>query len=471
MSGHVPNSVRENEQLKMVHTDDSENTTKSLLRPFKIPNYDWRLTGSSWVTETRTFYMFSERGEFILFQLAYSNAGWPVPESCQVTARFFDPRMASTPVDPSGARERNHYRSGSLEAPPTSRERDMVHDRTSSLQGGGLYDGWITVPPFQGRRKSMFGKRPEAGLEEGHVRESVNQPASKMKVSSNKTGLAIGNSTITIVGPSTDGGHALPLQHREREDVRSLRGDAVRAVHEGSLLGLDVVFEPLCEGVSFGDGILSFGLDASDGDIDMRFLPCGQVSGTVMIDNVPRPFSGLGMGVHQFQGIRPNLVASRWNFAFFVSDPDDRGERLTFFIIQISTSPSYGSETVNYAALFGDGRLLAMCRDGKITTFEPVLDHASGYYIPQEFLFEWGGTTIDGDRFSAHCRIKPKILCERMNLLEQLPFVMRKVVETFVTRPYVYQWVDRATLHMSMNHQEESISGWLYNELAILGDD
>ena len=453
------------EQLKMVHTDDSENETKSLLRPFEISKYDWRLAGSNWVTEARTFYMFSDKGEFILFQLAYTNAGWPLPEACQVTARFFDPRMASTPVDSLGPSEKSHHRSGFLGASSLPKNTSD-HRRTPSMQVG-----WITAPQFQGRRKSLFGRKSEAATDTGHVRESVNQPVSKMKVSSNKTGLAVGNSTITIVGPSTTVDHTLPILTRDLDPSTPVEKDAIRTVHEGSLLDLDVLFNPLCEGVSFGDGVISFGPEASDGDIDMRFLPCGTVSGTVMIDKVPRSFRGLGMGVHQFQGIRPNLVASRWNFAYFVSDADNRGERVTFFIIQISTPPSYGSETVNYAALYGDNRLLAMSRDGKITPFEPFLDYASGYYIPREFLFEWTGVTIDGDQFSAHCHTKPNILCERMNLLDQLPFVMRKIVETFVTRPYVYQWVDRATLSISMNGKEESIIGWLYNELAILGDD
>lgn len=425
----------------MVHTDHTPNTTQALMRSFKIPNYAWRLSGSSWVTEARTFYLLSEQGEFILFQMAYTNPGWPVPESCQVTARYFDARQAGGKPDSNG---------------------------------------WIGVPQFRSRRRSILGhgrhhSDPSSRGGQGHVGECVNQPASKMKTSSNKTGMILSGSQICIVGPSTNGAHEVDGGGGSGRTASVLggavRADSIHGEYRGTLLNLDFLFEPLCDGCTFGDGRISFGVEGEDGDIDMRFLPAGRVRGTVSIDGISRTFSGMGMGVHQFQGIRPNLVASRWNFFYFTSDEDAIGERLSLFMIQLGTSPTYGSETVNYGALYGDGRLLALCRGGKCTPFAPALDTVSGYYIPREFRLHWVGQTVDGDRFEATCHSQPQILCERMNLLDQLPFVLRKIVETFVTRPYIYQWFDRVTVNVSIKSNSDSISGWLYNELSLLGDD
>jgi hypothetical protein len=410
-------------KLTTVHIERRPNTTVGLHVPIQLKSLSWRIEGPSWVTETRTFYLLTTRGEFVFLQLAYTCSGWPVQSSCQVTARYFDP----------------------------SNPKDVVDKR------------WKTNLPL---RKGRGRKDPERGADR-HVVECTNHAAIRMRLSEDHTGIMVNGSGVHLVGPNGNSRQQVMGAEKNHQNDRN----GVRGCYRGALLDIDFIFEPICQGASFGDGNISFGVDGGDGTINMKFLPCGVARGTVTVDSVPKPLSAHGIMLHQFQGIRPNLVASHWHLGVFVSDADSAGETTSTFMIQISTPGTYGSATVNYGGLYGDGRLLALCRNGRIVHTRPDRDSHSGYYIPATVTLEWHGITVDGDAFRASAAIQPQVLCERMNLLEQLPFVMRKIVETFVTRPYVYQWVDRAELTMTMRGNKASIQGWMMTEMSFLGDD
>lgn len=440
----------------MVHTDRRENKTRTLINTFPLERFTWRLSGASWVTEARTMYLISEAGELVFFQLAYTNAGWPVPESCQVTARYFDARWAEN-------------------------------------EGVEAIGPWQTVPKYRAKSKFSFankrGSISSCGRDSlnfnasgliGHVAECGNRTAKNLKTSANFTGLSIGSSSMSLSGPLyVDSDFDVGLSSEKRPNSKSSqpsdeangKDGGLKAIFQGKHFSLDIDYIPKCLGTTFGDGKLSFGVQGEDGDIEMRFIPAGRAEGTVTIEGISQTFKGLGMVIHQFQGIRPNLVASKWILTCFVSDRDDIGEQLSMLLIQLSTSPSYGAEKIICGSLHGDGRLLALCRDGRIVPFAPTLDPDSGYYIPQELHLEWRGVTIDGDHFEAHCQYRPRVLCERMNMLDQLPFVMRKIVESFISKPFLYQWLDRATVTLNMKNKAASINGWIYTETAFLGED
>lgn len=428
--------------MKMVHCEALDNTTKALYAPFSLLNFSWSLKGTtSWVTETRNVYVLNEVGEMLSLQLVFSEPGWPIPSVSIVSACYFDARQAGVPVGGNGQ--------------------------------------WITIPRLQSHK---FAKKDILRGLDGHVFESTNHSASKMIFSRNKTGVAINQTQVRIIGPSTSPEHD-PHGSRLVEGInggdrdsdndtkKNYAKDSLKLSYRGNVLSFDLIFEPLCSGVSFGGGKIEFGVERNDGEISMRFIPCGKIQGMITVDDVPRAFSGLGLILHQFQGIRPNLAISRSWLNLFVSDKDAQGQQTILFMWQITTPTAYGSVTINYGTIYGDDRLIVMCQDGKITTFDPKLDPGSGYYVPSKILLEWSGVTIDGDPFSATCTIQPRILVERFNPLEQLPYVVRKIVESFFTRPYLYLWTNRSEVTIKMRGNCESISGWVFTELSILGGD
>lgn len=388
---------------RFVHIQSLPNTTKDLRKVVPLEEYSWRLEGSSWVTESRTFYLVSDAGEYILFHVGYTNAGWPVPPACQATACYFDPRRANHPVN-----------------------------------------GWLSIPPPKSR--GIFRSKK---TDEGLVRETAHYPATKMSISKSKTSLEVEQYEVVL----------------QVDDCREKRR-GFNLKYAGKTVTFELFFEPLTEAVTFGDGRILFGAEQNDGLIHMKFIPSGKVSGSLTMNGVCKPFNGRGMGVHQFQGIRPTLVATRWTMSMFCS----RDQQLSLFMIQVMTPPTYGNAVVNYGG-FVDATGLHVCRDGKITPFKPQLDPDSNYYIPHELLYEWHGETGRDEKFTAECRVKPRMLCERINLLDNLPFEMRKVMESFITKPYIYQWVDACRVTLKIGETTAEHDGWMVQEIAILNEE
>lgn len=374
------------------------------------------------MTETRTFYLISGTGEFVFLQLAYTCSGWPIAPTSQVTGRYFDPRQAK-----------------------------------KTLEGR-----WVTCEAL---RQSLGGHNIRKG-QNSHVFECRNRPGSKVKLSPDRSGISIDYAAVYLVGPSLTASQKIHPTERHQNANMGIRG-----LYEGAILGIDFIFNPFCSGVQFGDGKISFGLDGGDGSINMAFFPLGSASGRIVVDEVERDFTGHGIMLHQYQGIRPNLVANHWHLALFISDPDKAGHISSLLMLEICTPATYGSATVRYGIVYTEGRLLALCSEGQVIHSLPILDRVSGYYIPSEVIINWSGVTIDGEPFTAECQVRPRTLCDRMNLLDQLPFIMRKMVETFVTKPYVYQWIDRTDLSLTVKGKTIKMTGSVVTELSILGED
>lgn len=409
----------------LVHRPHLSNTTSALLQRVPLAELRWQLKSASWLTEARTFYLISEAGEVLFIQIAYTNSGW-LPAQCQVSASYFDARKAEEALD----------------------------------------NGWQTC---QKMRRSRSKNDPKRG-EDGHVTETVTHPAGKMRISSSKTSFKIGNAEIRVAGPRLDATHAIPQGKLSQENSVP----AIKCLYEGKFMTMELTMEMSEDAARFGDGNLTFGDEnASDGYIQMVFVPGLRAQGILTIDGQPRDFTAVGMGLHQIQGIRPNQVATRWNTFLFISDAHPTTGYFTIlFLIQISTPSSYGGEAVNYGIVHRNDRLLALSWDNQLQTFSPAIDTRSGYYLPQELDLHWQGHTADGVAFTADCHIHPHTLIDRINLLDLLPFVARKIVQTFFTKPYVYQWIDRTQLTLEIEGEERQVvEGWILHEATILNED
>lgn len=478
------------EGVRQVHTQNLTNSTRCLLHTIPLSSVTWGLECcSSWLTEARTLYMFSPAGEYILLQVAYTDSGWPIQASCQVSVSFFDPKKA-----------------------------------TESVTGHAVE--WRTCPRLKRPRAQ---RDPQRGSD-GHVAETVNHHGNKLRISESRTAIKIANTEMRLSGRACKGSRftapqgVLTDNDGDGSGGGSGNGNGAsktgnntsgaknadhepyqfRLLSEGSILSVDLTLDCDCSALSFGDGNIRFGVDADEGQIHMKFVPGLRVQGTVTVDGVPRPYVGHAFGVHQIQGVRPTQVATRWNCFLFIADSDayadenqteskrsdDKkkvegkenngasarpGPQTSLFMLQLCTPSSYGSEVVNYGIYCERGQVEVICMQGQVTTFAPSRDSQSGYYVPAEFHLTWQGEDAAGKSFEASCQTKPTTLVDRINLLELLPFMMRKIVETFVTRPYVYQWLDRAQVTIKRDPKkgkdEHMLHGWLLTELAILNED
>jgi len=244
-------------------------------------------------------------------------------------------------------------------------------------------------------------------------------------------------------------------------------------------------------------GYSYFGPDAErpDGYVVHRFWPLTKTSGTIKLNGKPLGIEGPGMFVHAIQGMRPNLVASRWNFTHFQS-PAHGG--VSAVQMEFTTTNGHGRRgagsgyvSVNIGGLVIDGKLAAVTAETKwpdqdqpataevvsrAQHLKQVLDRETDYMQPTELSFRWAGPSILPDKpgtiegsltVDLGTLEEPKGLIEKVDFLAEVPAVVKAVVSYVAgTKPYIYQWINPAKLVLT---GPESILPGLAEGLEVEG--
>jgi len=229
-----------------------------------------------------------------------------------------------------------------------------------------------------------------------------------------------------------------------------------------------------------------------------------QATGQVTLDGKIQPVKGGGMFVHAIQGMRPNLVASAWNFAHFQSDEQGGVSAIQ---MEFTTQEKHGKHgsgsggvTVNIGSLVVAGKLVAVTAETKWPGEESrgsvisraahtkrLPDPATGYSQPSEAVFEWTGPSVVSNaegEVQAKLEVdlgtveSPKGLIDKVDVLAEIPYVLKVAVNYVAgTKPYIYQFYNPAKL--SIKGPEAlctglssglEVSGTLYNEATFISD-
>ena len=215
-------------------------------------------------------------------------------------------------------------------------------------------------------------------------------------------------------------------------------------------------------------GYSYFGTDPNkpEGYVIHRFWPRVRATGHVVRGGNAESVKGTGMFVHAIQGMRPNLVASAWNFAHFQSE--ELGG-VSAIQMEYTTQEKYGKKgpgsggvVVNIGSLVVGGKLVAITAETKwpgeesqgsvisrATHVKSEHDPETGYAQPTEIVFEWKGPSTVSDaagtieaRLEADLGIpaKPRGLIEKVDVLAEIPYVLKMAVNYVAgTKPYIYQ--------------------------------
>ncbi|KAE8211539.1 hypothetical protein CF327_g4724 [Tilletia walkeri] len=258
-----------------------------------------------------------------------------------------------------------------------------------------------------------------------------------------------------------------------------------------------------------GKSIFGSNPDSPDGYVVHRFWPQAKTSGHLIIKGSLVDAAGNGMFIHAIQGMRPNLVASTWNFANFQSDALGG---VAAILMQFTTTPQYGEakpeaeQQQAAAAQTGAGRVAAALTGperervtvtiGSITVggqlvaiagstavkgsllpstsqtnvehLNAVQDPETGYPAPQQIKYVWDAPALDpaSGKGKSATQVKAELatdlgvpypssatkgLIEKVDLLGEMPAVVKKLVNYAAgTKPFIYQTMNPAKLALTL---------------------
>ncbi|CAE6525707.1 unnamed protein product [Rhizoctonia solani] len=268
-------------------------------------------------------------------------------------------------------------------------------------------------------------------------------------------------------------------------------------------LGLIISRLASADGFKVGRGDSFFGPDVSkpEGYVVHRFWPRTKCTGHIIKSGKAIEANGVGMFVHAIQGMRPNLVAARWNFANFQSlDEDVSAIQMEFTTIQAYGREGAGSGgvSVNLGGVVVGGKLVAVTGETVWAGETPaadapiqsrsihlgrVHDPQTGYKQPSQIQYTWKAPGI-GDAGTVKAELladvggpdAPKGLVEKVDVLGEIPAAIKMVISYAAgTKPYLYQWYNPGTLLLTGPESlvpggSKTVNGTFYNEATFISE-
>ncbi|RSH79877.1 putative cell survival pathways protein [Apiotrichum porosum] len=233
-----------------------------------------------------------------------------------------------------------------------------------------------------------------------------------------------------------------------------------------------------------------------------RFLPLMTTSGSLIIDGAIVDAKGEAMFVHAMQsGMRPNLIASSWNFAFFASNGGNEESELgsvRAIQMEFTTTDDYGPKGKNsgrskvnigfvYASKIPNNALLVVGQThapeaGEYTNKSKDIviaehlttekDEETSYMAPHGLSFVWEGDRVDGAgraRVSAMNADVWSGLIEKVDVLAEIPYVIRKGLSAVTgAKPFIFQYHNPSTLNVEIEGKAIPVKGWMFNEASFV---
>ncbi|PLW11580.1 hypothetical protein PCANC_17423 [Puccinia coronata f. sp. avenae] len=450
----------------LVHPTSSRYPPQNLLGQLTDEDTSWLAQSSGFVTETQTFYLTLPGGKLAMCQVIHSAIGLWYPQ-IQFTFRFVDQAAGV-----------HHWKSTNVtnfKTPPApAGSSSPKYDRRSCKADQFS----ILLDPAQPDRYTVTGKHQDSV----QVDFSVTRLA---EVSGWK------------LGQDARGG--LTYFGRLGTNKVSSKG-----------------------GPDYGAG--------SDGYLVHRFWPRCSVSGRLVIDGVAMELDGSrAIFVHAIQGMRPNLIASRWNFCNFQSvrdpgaeaDTTDPGVSLTLMEFTTVPGSSYGpAQTISIGSIVVGDKLVGLaCSpnaselvDAQTVHEAPLFqDLDTGYQVPSSIKYVWRAPVLpaaaaaspppplsataelvldlQAKRISDKESYVTKGLVEKVDVMAQIPYLVKKVISAVAgARPYIYTWlnpvsatitVPNTVLPTGLGIKTEpagddsctfTVSGHLFNEATFISD-
>lgn len=241
----------------------------------------------------------------------------------------------------------------------------------------------------------------------------------------------------------------------------------INITHPELVVSLD--FERVDQGFKVGEGKTYLGGDKASaaGFVSHKFWPRCSAKGTFIVDQKIHEIEGDGTFIHAIQGMQPQLIASNWNFVDFHSD------KASIAMMQFQTTKQYGSVNINQGSLVLNDKLVCVSIDNSVELLDMKKDEETEYDIPQTVKMTWKGKTIkqEGEEpkdVSIVIISEPKNLIDKIDVLAEIPYFIRKLVQSLIVKPYIYQWLDKTTAEITVGDEKITTEGFCFQELVFV---
>jgi hypothetical protein len=224
-------------------------------------------------------------------------------------------------------------------------------------------------------------------------------------------------------------------------------------------LTLEFEFDNVAQPFKVGDGATYFGKDRSKGTPFMRhfYHPYGTCKGTVGSKGQQNAFTGVGVMVHATQ-VKPTRIAAHWNFVNF------KAEDVGLVMLQLRAPKEYNGELVNHGSLTYKGDVYHVSADNEVAYLNTQKEDSTGYNVPKVIQYVWKGTHEDGRTIKAELKTQVGDFSNRIDMLGELPYLLRKVLQAVVAKPFAYQWFDECTVDLTLGSEKHQVKGRLFHE-------
>ncbi|KAI8077054.1 oxidative stress survival, Svf1-like protein [Thamnidium elegans] len=265
------------------------------------------------------------------------------------------------------------------------------------------------------------------------------------------------------------------------EDKRSVKTDffniqldedqrvyKINITHPEIVVSLD--FTRVDRGFKVGEGKTYLGGNKASaaGFVSHKFWPRCEAKGTFIVNQQIHEVEGDGIFIHAIQGMQPQLIASNWNFVNFHS------KEASITMMQFQTTKQYGSVNINQGSLVLNDKLVCVSVENEVELLNRKKDEDTDYDIPEKIKLTWKGKTLkeDGEPkdVSIVMLVEPKNLIDKIDVLAEIPYFLRKIVQSLIVKPYIYQWLDKSTAEITIGDEKTIVEGYCFQELVFVSE-
>jgi Svf1-like C-terminal lipocalin-like domain len=117
-----------------------------------------------------------------------------------------------------------------------------------------------------------------------------------------------------------------------------------------------------------------------------------------------------------------------------------------------------------------DGKMIAVSLENKSIFYDAKLDDFSGYDIPSKVTHEWSGVTLGPSPKPIYIKLALNLskMLDKIDILGELPYLIRVFIQAFITAPFCYQWLENGTAIVGIDGIEREIKGKAFHENTFL---